>query len=1186
MSSTHQNIFNIPSNIHRIIDNLNINRVHTIQSPIGSSDAWFIAYQAHQLYAQGKTIGLCIICAYAPDVPRLNDELRYLLVDTPLKDAVHVLPDWEILPYDQLSPHKDLISERLATLHQLVSGNIRILIAHASTTAHCLAPAQFIEQYSFLFTKGQVLNGIKLREQLVRAAYTQVNQVLTAGEYSIRGSIIDLFPMGSLLPYRIDLFDDTIDSIRTFDPDTQRSLYPVPSIQLLPGREYPFDEPSRAEFRKRYRETFTQDISKIRVYKDVGAGIAAAGLEYFLPLFFEKTATLFDYLPPNTQLITLGDVNASLNQFWIDIRERYTFLSADLERPILPPEDLFIATDDWFKACKNYTHLIINGKNANFPCLDSQLPDVSVNRKHTAPLNLLENYLNSFSGRVILMAESAGRQDSLRQLLNEHDIDIAIFDSLNDFLSSQTKNGLITGSLYAGFVISDLNNADNSTNNSLSIITETELFALSPYRGNGKRKQEKSNTIEAMIKDLAELHIGDPIVHIQHGVARYQGLINLDLGDGETEFLHLLFASDNALYVPVAHLNTISRYGGGNPDHVHLHSLGSELWDKARRKAAIQARDTAAELLDLYARRALRKGHAFSLNDKDYETFKDSFGFEETPDQAAAIQAVINDMVSEKPMDRLICGDVGFGKTEVALRATFIAVMGGKQVAILAPTTLLAEQHYETFKNRFSQWPVKIVELSRFRSTKEINTAVEGINSGNVDIVIGTHKLFSSQVKYPRLGLLIIDEEHRFGVRHKESLKSLRAEVDILTLTATPIPRTLGMSLEGMRDLSVIATAPQRRLAIKTFVRRESQGIIREAVLRELKRGGQVYFLHNEVDTITNRKAALEEILPEARIAIAHGQMPERDLERVMRDFYQKRFNILLCTTIIETGIDVSSANTIIMHRADKFGLAQLHQLRGRVGRSHHQAYAYLLIHSEDSLTASAKQRLEAIQGMEELGSGFYLAMHDLEIRGAGEVLGEHQSGEATEVGFRMYIDMINSAVKALKSGKEPSLEDVMPKNSEVSLHAPALLPADYVVDINQRLSLYKKLASSETEEQLAYIQESLIDQYGKLPEATCTLMDTHKIRIRMNPLGITKIDAHSDAFILTIGKDTPLEMQHIVYLIQNNKCVKMHGQDKLRVTANSDQVADRAKLIFDFLKKLNDILLSKSNIAVKNKHD
>jgi transcription-repair coupling factor (superfamily II helicase) len=1144
---------------------LNPAYVKHLQAPVGSADAWTLA-----AWAQNTDATLCVVCANAADVARLQDELNYLLADSGLKDRIHALPDWETLPYDPFSPHQDLISERLATLHQLVAGNIRILITTASTAAHRLAPAQFMEQYTFEFNKGQVLDASKLREQLVRAAYNHVSQVLTPGEYSVRGSIIDLFPMGALLPYRIDLFDDTIDSIRTFDPDTQRSVYPVPSVKLLPGREYPFDDAARAAFRKRYRETFSQDISKIRLYKDVGAGIAPAGLEYFLPLFFEQTATLFDYLPANTMLVTLGDVNASLSQFWTDVRERYAFLKADVERPILPPADLFLATDEWFLACKAYPRIAIEGRNEaageDRPRVGHVLPPLAIDRKRQYPLALLQAYAAAFNGRIVVMAESAGRQESLLQLFGDHSMasEWPVFETLNTFLAADVRRGLLTGNLHNGFALLDLDTP-------LAIITETELFALSPVRG--KRKQEKSNTIEAMIKDLAELHIGDPVVHVQHGVARYQGLVNLDLGDGETEFLHLAFAGENALYVPVSQLHSISRYGGGNPDNAPLHSLGNPAWDKARRKAAAQARDTAAELLDLYARRALRKGHAFELDSNDYADFVETFGFEETADQAAAIQAVMNDMVSHRPMDRLVCGDVGFGKTEVALRAAFIAVMGGKQVAILAPTTLLAEQHFETFKTRFAHWPVKIAELSRFRSAKEIKESVEAINAGTIDIVIGTHKLFSSGVKYPRLGLVIIDEEHRFGVRHKEALKALRAEVDILTLTATPIPRTLGMSLEGMRDLSVIATAPQRRLAIKTFVRRESQGVIREAVLRELKRGGQVYFLHNEVDTITNRKAMLEEMLPEARIAIAHGQMPERDLERVMRDFYQQRFNVLLCTTIIETGIDVASANTIIMHRADKFGLAQLHQLRGRVGRSHHQAYAYLLIHNEDSLTPSAKQRLDAVQSMEELGSGFYLAMHDLEIRGAGEVLGENQSGEVAEVGFRMYIDMINVAVKALKSGKEPSLEDVLPQGSEVNLHAPALLPAIYCADINHRLSLYKKLASCEDLESLMDLQEGIIDQYGKMPEAAHTLVATHKIRLAMTPLGISKIDAHGDAFTLTVNKSTPLEMHQLIHLIQNNRAVKMQGQDKLRVTAKSEDAASRAASVMTFLKVLEKMV-------------
>lgn len=1184
ITANYFNYFSIPLDIQNILKTIDKYKIQTIQSPAGSSDSWLIAHQALQLHNTVKNFTMCIVCANSADVTRINDELHYLLINTPLNQVIHILPDWETLPYDQLSPHQDLINERLSTLYRLISGDIRILITHISTAAHKLTPAHFIEQYSFTFNKGQTLNITKFREQLTRAAYTMVNQVFSAGEYSIRGSIIDLFPMGSSLPYRIDLLNDTIDSIKTFDPDTQRSIYPVSNIHLLPGREYPFDESDRMVFRKRYREYFNQDIMKVRLYKDIGNGIASAGLEYFLPLFFDKTATLFDYLPNHTFLINVGDTYTSLNQFWIDIYERYTFLKADNEYPILNPEELFIPTDLWFKQCKNYTGLNMNAHSLKYPSLATLLPHLTINRRESKPLYALHTYIESFDGRIILMAESPGRQDSLKQLFNDHAIDIYVFDSLESFLNSSYKYGLITGALYSGFVLSylstELDHSDHSNNfnpSQLAIITETELFSLPPNRINGRRKQEKNNTIESMIKDLTELHIGDPVVHAQHGISRYQGLVNLNLGDGETEFLHLTFANENALYVPVSQLHIVSRYGGNHTDQVILHSLGSQKWEKAKQKAAIQARDTAAELLNLYAKRALKTGHSFEFNAKDYNDFKDSFNFEETIDQSAAIEAVINDMISDKPMDRLVCGDVGFGKTEVALRAAFIAVMGGKQVVLLAPTTLLAEQHYETFKNRFIQWPVKIAELSRFRTKKEIDTAIKDINSGTIDIVIGTHKLFSSHIKYPRLGLIIIDEEHRFGVRHKESLKSLKAEVDVLALTATPIPRTLGMSLEGMRDLSVIATAPQRRLSIKTFVRQESKSIIREAILRELKRGGQVYFLHNEVSTIINRKTMLEELLPEARIAIAHGQMPERNLEQVMRDFYQKRFNILLCTTIIETGIDVANANTIIMHRADKFGLAQLHQLRGRVGRSHHQAYAYLLIQHEESLTNSAKQRLDAIKNMEELGSGFYLAMHDLEIRGAGEILGDNQSGEVAEIGYRMYIDMINCAVKSLKNGKEPNLDEVLPQNLEVNLHAPALFPSNYVADVNQRLKLYKQLSSTKTEEDLLSIQESLIDQYGVLPEATHTLISTHKIRIAMNQLGITKIDANHEGFVISIGKHTPLEIHDIIYLIQNNPKIKMQGQDKLRISIKNEQTAMRAQHIIEFLKNLHTIHFKQS---------
>ena len=793
------------------------------------------------------------------------------------------------------------------------------------------------------------------------------------------------------------------------------------------------------------------------------------------------------------------------------------------------------------------------------------LPDIAVNRKDADPISKLKHLINNTESRVLISADSAGRRETIRQLFEENQLKTHSTDSLAEFITSDVPLSITHSAIHDGFVASHAK---------VIVITESELFAASA-RTRRKGKDKEASNVDTLVKDLSELKVGDPVVHAEHGIGRYQGLILLDVGNGEEEFLHLLYAHAATLYVPVAQLQLISRYAGSDPETAPLHQLGSGQWERAKRKAAKQIRDTAAELLNLYAQRALRKGHAFEFSAHDYEAFAESFGFEETADQAAAIAAVIQDMTSGKPMDRLVCGDVGFGKTEVALRASFLAVMGGKQVAIMAPTTLLAEQHAETWKDRFADWPVKIVELSRFKTTKEINAALEAMAKGEADIVIGTHKLFSADVKFPRLGLVIIDEEHRFGVRQKEALKSLRAEVDVLTLTATPIPRTLGMALEGLRDFSVIATAPQKRLAIKTFVRRESDGVIREAVLREIKRGGQVYFLHNEVDTIENRKQSLEKLLPEARIVVAHGQMHERDLERVMRDFVTQRANILLCTTIIETGIDVPTANTIIMHRADKFGLAQLHQLRGRVGRSHHQAYAYLTVPDPEALTKQAKLRLDAIQAMEELGSGFYLAMHDLEIRGAGEVLGDKQSGDISEIGFQLYTEMLNKAVNSLKNGKEPDLMAPMEVITDITLGVPALLTNDYCPDVHERLSLYKRLATVSSFEKLMDIKEELVDRFGDLPEQAQSLFETHRLRLNMAVLGIKKIDANPAQITIQFIPNPPIDPIKIIQLVQTNKRIQLNGQDKLKILPADKEafitLAQRLEAIRQLLKHLSD---------------
>jgi transcription-repair coupling factor (superfamily II helicase) len=1124
----------------------------------GSSDAYALAVAALALKAQGQM--LTVVVANASDGQRLLDEIPWFADG---KLACHLLPDWETLPYDAFSPHQDLVSERLATLHEIRNGQCDVLMVPATTALVRLAPPSFLAAYTFFFRQGERLDEVRLKAQLTLAGYTNVSQVMSPGEYSVRGGLIDLFPMGSALPYRLDLFGDEIESIRTFDADTQRSLYPVREVRLLPGREFPMDEAARTGFRGRWRERFEGDPSRSPIYRDIGNGIAAAGIEYYLPLFFDSTSTLLDYLPDGASLALVGDIEGAIHRFWMDTESRYRFLKSDRERPILEPTELFLSAEQFFTCIKPHGRWnIARDPLAPASELSAPIPDVAVNRRLDDPLASLRTYLERSDTRVMICADSAGRRETLQQYFSEYRLDLVPVEGFEGFRASDARLALGVAPLQAGFELLDAGAGH------LVFITETELYAGSGRRA-GKKKQEATSQVESMVRDLSELKIGDPVVHINHGIGRYMGLTSMDLGEGETEFLHLEYAKDTKLYVPVSQLHVIARYSGTAAEDAPLHSLGSGQWEKAKRKAAEQVRDTAAELLNLYARRALRQGHAFEYSNVDYENFSQSFGFEETPDQAEAIHNVIRDMTSGRPMDRLVCGDVGFGKTEVALRAAFIAVMGGKQVAILAPTTLLAEQHAQTFADRFADWPVKIAELSRFRTGKEINNAIKGMADGTLDIVIGTHKLLSPDVKFTRLGLVIIDEEHRFGVRQKEALKSLRAEVDVLTLTATPIPRTLGMALEGLRDFSIIATAPQKRLAIKTFVRSEDGSIIREACLRELKRGGQIYFLHNEVDTIENRRTMLQELLPEARIGVAHGQMHERDLEKVMRDFVAQRFNILLCTTIIETGIDVPTANTIIMHRADKFGLAQLHQLRGRVGRSHHQAYAYLLVSDVQNLTKQSQRRLDAIQQMEELGSGFYLAMHDLEIRGAGEVLGENQSGEMLEIGFQLYSDMLNEAVRSLKAGKEPDLAAPLSSTTEINLHVPALLPADYCGDVHERLSIYKRLANCESADRIDSMQEELIDRFGKLPEPVKALVETHRLRIAAKAVGIVKIDAHGEAASLQFMEKPPIDPIRIITLIQKNRHVKLAGQDKLRITASMPDLSARVNQIKQTIKQL-----------------
>ncbi len=1121
----------------------------------GSSDAPALAALA------ARARPLLVLTESAWQAQRLLQEIPFFAPQL----RVHMLPDWETLPYDHFSPHHDLVSERLATLCQMVRGDFDIALVPVTTALYRMAPVDFITANTFYFRQGAKLGAEALRHQLTLAGYNHVTQVVAPGEYSFRGGLIDLYPMGSPLPYRIDLFDETIDSIRSFDVDSQRSIMKVPEVRLLPAREFPMDEAARTAFRQRFRELFEGDPSRSQVYKDVSKGIPTAGIEYFLPVFFDSTALVTDYLPKNTTVCLRPGITEAIDEFWADTRGRHAIVRGDLANPVLPPQELFLTEEAFFGAIKPFpridlaaiapamagspaAELEFNNKNNDLlNSATSPLPPLHVERRADDPLHRLRGFADSYPGRILILAEALGRRETMLEYFAEYGLKPTQVTDWAQFNASSEHFMLGVAPLSNGFI---------DTVAQIALITENELYA-SQVRQRAARDAKRTSP-EGMLRDLSEVKVGDPVVHETHGIGRYLGLLSMDLGEGSTEFLTLEYANADKLYVPVSSLHLISRYSGASPEQAPLHQLGSGQWDKAKRKAATQVRDTAAELLAIYAQRAAREGYAFNLNPHDYEAFSEGFPFEETADQAAAIIATIEDLKSTKPMDRLVCGDVGFGKTEVALRAAFVAVADGKQVAVLVPTTLLAEQHFNTFSDRFADWPVKIAEFSRFRTAKETSEALVGLDEGRVDIAIGTHKLVSKDVKFKNLGLVIIDEEHRFGVRQKEQFKAMRAEVDVLTLTATPIPRTLAMSLEGLRDFSVIATAPQRRLAIKTFVARYAKSLIREAVLRELKRGGQVYFLHNDIDTIANVEEELTRLLPEARVRIAHGQMRERELELAMRDFYQGRFNILLCTTIIETGIDIPTANTIIINRADRFGLAQLHQLRGRVGRSHHQAYAYMLLPDEGNITSNAKKRLEAIQAMEELGSGFYLAMHDLEIRGAGEVLGESQSGEMHEIGFNLYCAMLDSAVKSLKAGKEPDLNAPLGVTTEINLHTPALLPSDYCHDVHERLVLYKRLANCDNDDQLQLLQEELIDRFGPLPDATRALIDCHRLRILGKPLGIARIDASENAIQLHFVPNPPIEPIKIIKLIQSKKNYKLAGQDRLRIDIKTPDLKTR----------------------------
>ena len=1115
---------------------------------------------------QGVTV---VITKTAQEAAHLCRAIEFFLVNTSVPTLL--FPDWEILAYDIFSPHQDIISGRLQILASLPKTQQAVLVVALPTLLHQLPPIGYVASRTFDYRVGESLNRTILNEQLGHAGYQRVETVYEHGEYAFRGSIIDIYPMGEKNPFRIDLLDDEIESLRIFDADTQRTLQTVEQLQLLPAREFPLDKEGINCFLNNWHDHFDGDPNQCQLYLDVKEGIAPQGIEYYLKLFFDQTATLFDYLPDTTRIFTQSGLEEASKTFWQEVNHRFEEYGIDKQRPLLKPKHVFVAIEALFSQLKKQPLTILgeqpvklSGSTENLSIC--QLTDISVNAKLNNPLEKLQAFMESLdaNSRLLFCAESAGRREILLELLGDAGIKPDEFDCWEDFLGSKQKLGITTYPIDQGFYHKD---------KSFCLITEGELFGQQVLQQ--RRRSVISDSPNQVFKNLAELKEGAPVVHLEHGVGRYEGLITLPVDGAVQEFLSLLYAQGSRLYVPVSSLHLISRFSGGDETTAPLHQLGSDKWDKAKQKAQKQVRDTAAELLDIYSRRASKQGFACTDNNEDYLKFCSEFAFEETPDQLSAIEAVRRDMLASQPMDRLVCGDVGFGKTEVAMRASFMAVTSGKQVVILVPTTLLAHQHLENFRDRFSNWPVHIEELSRFRSTKQQQQILADMTSGKIDILISTHKLLHASVDFSHLGLMIIDEEHRFGVRQKEQIKALRSSVDMLTMTATPIPRTLNMSMHSIRDLSIIASPPARRLAVKTFICKEESRATREAILREVLRGGQVYYLHNDIKTIQQTAEKLSELVPEARIDVAHGQMRERQLEQIMSDFYRQRFNVLVCTTIIETGIDIPSANTILIERADKFGLAQLHQLRGRVGRSHHQAYAYLLTPTEKKLTSEATKRLQAIAAADHLGSGFTLATNDLEIRGAGELLGENQSGHIQTIGFTLYLEMLDQAVTAMQNGDDPK-NSAFDKGIEVNLHLSALIPEDYIADTNTRLTLYKRLSNCVDKQQLHDLQVEMIDRFGLLPESLKTLIKVTELRQIGEKLGLTKIEAGPKGGRLEFSDNTIVTPITIIQMIQNDPATfRLQNNNQLNFSA----VMESAETRFSNVYAILDLLLKSTEL-------
>lgn len=1128
-----------------------------------------------QLHGSSLALALAEYCQNTPGVKiliaednlsasQLQDELPFFLNPEQTPQELLLFPDWETLPYDQFSPHQDIISTRLYTLSRMQQVTNAIVITSASTLMHKLCPPEFLHQYALMLKQGQTLDIESFRHQLQQAGYHCVNKVLEHGEYAIRGSIIDIYPMGSGLPFRIELFDNDIESLRSFDTETQRTIEQIKEINLLPAREFPLNEQSQLLFRRAFRDLFPGNPSQCPIYEAVSEGQYPSGIEYYLPLFFNKTATFFDYLPKDAKVCLIEKVQSNAEQFWEELNERYEQRRHDISRPILPPPYCFITPIELLTFANSYDQLRVDrtvsekkGAVCNFSI--EQAPSLPIDRKSSEPLHLLREYCQNSIRRYLIVVESAGRREVLLDLLKPSGLQPKVQESWQHFLQDTAPINITIGPLNQGCELTDKH---------IAIIVESQLFGeqATPQR----RGAQKAIDPDLIIRDMAELRVGAPVVHLQFGVGRYQGLQHITSQGVSSEFLVLTYAGEDKIYVPVTSLHLISRYTGVDSDHAPLHKLGTDQWQKEKKKAAEKIHDIAIELLDLYAKREAQPGHQYEYSQSDYVKFASAFPFTETADQLQAIEEIINDMQSPRPMDRLICGDVGFGKTEVAMRAAFVAVQNGKQVCVLVPTTLLAGQHFETFRDRFADFPINIELLSRFRSNKETESVLKGLKSGQVDIVIGTHKLFQSQIEFKNLGLLIIDEEHRFGVKQKEHIKSIRTHVDILSMTATPIPRTLNMAMAGIRDISLIATPPAKRLAIKTFWQEKKDMTIKEAILREILRGGQVYFLHNDVQTIERVAQDLQTLVPEAKVRIAHGQMRERELERVMSDFYHHRFNVLVCTTIIETGIDIPTANTIIIDRADKFGLAQLHQLRGRVGRSHHQAYAYLLTPSEKSLTSDAVKRLEAIVSLEDLGAGFTLATHDLEIRGAGELLGEEQSGNMHAIGFNLFMELLDKAVKSLKAGKIPELSAPMNQGPEIELRISAIIPEDYIGDIHNRLIMYKRIANAKTREQLHDLQVELIDRFGLLPPSVKHLLLITELKLKAEHMGIHKISASGQQGKIEFTEKPEIDPAKLIHLIQiHAKRYQLEGPQKLRFQMDSTDAEGKIFEIQSILTKL-----------------